>query len=328
MFLSLIWLIITAHIISSCDQQDTSQSSSPNTHLIYKAYVTDGSTPAEIRYLLIKPPQIKKSDLIVLFPGGKGTCHFGTQIEKTPCGKTDSNSIELSGGVWVSYNFLARNADFFAKNGHMVILLDMPDDVKNTLATSYDPKFVSSAYRSGGDWDSNGIDNDQDILKDIEAVINHAVSQTGFSPSGIYFIGTSRGTLASAYAGANFTSFMVKGIISTATISSDNSYSYSYCRTGKQSDFSSCTDLQSFSQKILFVHHKNDNCAVSSYISANSLFSSLTTPNKKFISVSGGSEISSNPCRGKTYHGFYGRDSDVVNLILDWIEGKSVPDNI
>ena len=76
------------------------------------------------------------------------------------------------------------------------------------------------------------------------------------------------------------------------------------------------------------VHHESDGCSVSTFSSARDLFDSLTVSPKSFTSVNGGLNLSSNQCKAKTYHGFYGRDADVVGLILDWVEGKPAPSSL
>jgi hypothetical protein len=281
----------------------------------------------QINYLAVYKKTGVKPVVLILFPGGDGTCHFGDSLSRSSCGKNSSNSIDLGSGIWVSYNFLARNVREFALRGHVVLLVDMPDDVKNKFSSSSeDPKIIASAYRTGGDWDGDSLNNPADIVGDLSSVIADAERKLGLVFTGVYLVGTSRGTLASAYLSHKLSSQPVSGVVLTATLSSDANFS-SYC-PGGVNNFTSCTSVNSYTGKLLMVHHKYDGCSASMYSDANSIFSSLSASPKTFVTVQGGVNLSSNPCKAKTYHGFYGRDSDVVGLILDWIEGKSVPSDI
>ena len=291
--------------------------------------VSRGSYSTNLRYLLIYRGSSPSGRVIVLFPGGAGSCHFGYMSEKSFCGKTSSNSIDISPDIWVSYNFVARTARDFALRGHTVILMDMPDDVKNQMSfDSRGPKIVASTYRVGGDWDGDSLNEPDDVTNDLNEVLNDIQTDHGISVTELYLVGTSRGTLATAYLSHKVAG--VSGIVLTATVSSDNSGSvqYSaYCSSGA-TDFINCTGVNSFSGKILMVHHRDDGCSSSDYSSAQILYTSLPTGFKDFTTVTGGLNLSSNPCKAKTYHGFYGRDEDVVNLILDWIEGGTPPSDI
>ena len=47
-----------------------------------------------------------------------------------------------------------------------------------------------------------------------------------------------------------------------------------------------------------------------------------------FIEVQGGDPPQSGPCKAMSYHGFLGREDQVVRVIADWIAGKPVPAQI
>ncbi len=316
---------LVAGFLLSCDQQGGEEKYRDLNYQIESA-VTRSSN---IRYLLIFKGSSPSGKLIVLFPGGTGTCHFGYISEKSGCGKTSGNSIDISSDIWVSYNFVARNARDFALRGHTVILIDMPDDVKSRMALyPGQDKIIASAYRVGGDWDNDATNESNDIRDDLNRVITDFQARYGITVTELYLVGTSRGTLATAYLSHKVGG--VSGIVLTATVSSDDtgSVKYSdYCPFGVTS-FINCTRINSYTGKAFMVHHRDDGCSSSSYSSALSLYSNLSIPSKNFTSVTGGLNLSSNPCSARTYHGFYGRDKDVVNLILDWIEGSSPPTNI
>ena len=277
-----------------------------------------------IRFLIAKRT-ITNGKMLILFPGGDGTCHFGFFPEKAACGRDSSNSIDVAPNIWVSYNFLARNMERFAQRGYVVVLVDMPEDVKARFsASSLDPKVISSRYRVGTDWDEdNTTDNSLDVVEDVEAVVSYVTVTLGVPVVEVYLVGTSRGTLAAAYVSHQITA---TGVVLTATVSSDGLFS-DYCPSSS-SDFISCTGINGYAGRVIMVHHQNDGCPASTHTSANTVYGDLTISDKHFTTVTGGSEVSSDPCAGKTYHGFWGRDGDVVSLILDWIEGRPVPGSI
>ncbi len=270
----------------------------------------------ELKFLTATKKNESLKGILLLFPGGSGVCHFGTRSEMQSCGKTESNTVSLNGEIWVSYNFLARNVGRFAERGYLVVLPDMPEDVKSRF-NGFNNKTVASAYRVGGDWDGDGSEESNDIIEDMGAILG-SLSNSSYN---LYLIGTSRGSLAVAYLSGNLTG--VSGVVLTASVVSD---SFSYCPSG--SDFITCTSINSYKSRLLMVHHRDDGCLVSPYTEAKNTFNSLASSDKTFVTVRGGSEVSSNPCKGKTYHGFYGKDKEVVNAILDWIEGKAVPSDI
>ncbi len=294
--------------------------------LTYRIESISSDRGARIRYMLIYEGTEPSDRVIFLFPGRDGTCHFGYQDEKDKCGKSSSNSIDISFNLWVSYNFLARNAGRFMEKGHTVVLVDMPEDVKQRiLSVPTSAKITGSAYRVGGDWDGDSVEEPDDVVSDISAIVSDLQNTYGITIRDLFLVGTSRGTLAVAYLSHKISG--VKGIVLTATVSSDGGNYSSYCPSGA-SDFLGCTGLNSYAGRILMVHHRKDGCPVSKYRSARELFDNLSSPQKSFTTVSGGSEVSSNPCKARTYHGFWGRDREVVNLILNWIGGMEVPSNL
>jgi len=234
--------------------------------------------------------------VLILFPGGNGACHFGKR--DSSCRK-HRNYLD---GIWVSNNFLARNVVRFAHRGDLVILVDMPSDVKKRFR-GRSSKLVASAYRVS-----------PQHTKDIENLISYM--KDAFGVEEVYLIGTSRGTLSVAYLADKLPS--VKGVVLTATLSSDPHF-IDYC-PGETNDFIACTGFDKTHKKVLFVHNLNDGCLSSGYSQTKQVFEKLKTKDKQFISVRGGSEPADNSCSGLTYHGFFGKDEEVVSRILDWVE--------
>ncbi len=318
--------LVANFLLSSCEYSESGTNYGGPVYRIYSTSVSRASYSTNIRYLLIYKGESPSDRLIVLFPGGTGTCHFGFTSERSACSKTPRNSIDIGADIWVSYNFLARTARDFGLRGHTVILMDMPDDVKKRMSVdSRGAKVVASAYRVGGDWDGDSQNEVLDAVEDIKAVVQDVETTFSFTITDIYLVGTSRGTLSAAYLSHNLQG--VRGVVLTSTVSSDTSNFPIYCPSYTD-NFAECTGLNSYSGRLLVIHHESDGCSVSSFSSARDLFDSLTVSPKSFTRVMGGLNLSSNPCKAKTYHGFYGLDAEVVGLILDWIEGKPVPPSL
>ncbi len=290
-----LFLSIFITLVISCGggsgSGETEPVSSPYNLEIAKVSVRD----TELKFLLVKIGSPDRA--LLMFPGGDGSCHFW-RSEDAPCNR---NGIDIGEGIKVSYNFLARNILSFANSRNLVVLVDVPDDVKNRFPGG-NPKLIASSYRVS-----------ENHVEDIKALMNYLESNYGIRE--FYLIGTSRGTLSVAYLSGKLSS--LAGLILTATLSSDPNFS-AYC-PGGANNFVDCTGFRRADSRILFLHHKLDGCLSSDYLAARDIYNSLKADYKEFITVEGGTNLSSNPCKALTYHGFYGRDSEVIGKILDWI---------
>lgn len=80
--------------------------------------------------------------------------------------------------------------------------------------------------------------------------------------------------------------------------------------------------LVSIAVPVLVVHHEQDGCKHCSYKDIPQLMKKLEgAPKKELISVKGG-EDRGDPCEPYAYHGFNGREKEVVGKIADWIQLK------
>ena len=245
-------------------------------------------------YLLVrKEENLTFKRALILFPGGDGTCHFGDH--HSLCQKRRN----YLNGVWVSNNFLARNILRFARRGNLVVLVDMPRDVKKGFADG-NSNIIASAYRVS-----------ERHLEDIRNLVFKL--KDAFGVEEFYLIGTSRGTLSVAYLTDRIPE--VKGSVLTATLSSDPHFA-EYCR---EEDFLRCTGFEGTDKRVLFLHHRLDGCVSSSYSLTRKVFQKIKSKEKEFITLQGGSEPADNPCSGLTYHGFFGKDAEAVERILTWI---------
>ena len=157
--------------------------------------------------------------------------------------------------------------------------------------------------RSGGfaDYDRQSPKH----LKDIQAVVSHLLEK-GDTP--IFLVGTSRGTYSVAYLAQEMTSEHVKGIVLTSSMDDIGSVTTKY--------------------PVLFVHHRDDECFVTTYSNAVQSYERTSSPQKAFVTVRGGKPPRGRVCGAFAQHGFIGKESQVVKVITDWAQGKPIPDNI
>ncbi len=156
---------------------------------------------------------------------------------------------------------------------------------------------------------SAGFDNifreSRKHLKDIQVLVSHLAEQ-GDNP--IFLIGTSRGTLSVAYLAGEMTSERVKGIVLTSSMD------YIILETTKY--------------PVLFVHHRDDVCFVTTYSNALLSYGRVSSPQKAFVTVRGGKPPRGRECGPFAQHGFIGQESAVVKVITDWAQGKPIPDKV
>ena len=124
----------------------------------------------------------------------------------------------------------------------------------------------------------------------------------------IFLIGTSRGTYSVAHAARELTGEHIKGVVLT----------------------SSMDDIQLGVTKypVLFVHHQNDECYVTTYLNALQSYQLVSSPKKFFVTVRGGKPSVGRLCGPFAKHGFIGKESEVVKVITDWAQGKPIPDKV
>jgi hypothetical protein len=80
----------------------------------------------------------------------------------------------------------------------------------------------------------------------------------------------------------------------------------------------------------LVVHHRDDACKPTSFSEAKRLPALFTaSPRVALLEVVGGETLASDPCAGSwTPHDLFGRESDVVTAISDWVLGGRIPERI
>lgn len=219
-------------------------------------------------YLLSAPTADKPVAVAVLFSGGAGRVNLAREQRRGPIDRG---------------NFLVRSRGLFVQAGVVAVVLTAPSD---------QGRGMEDDFRLGADH-----------AADIGKVI--ADLQSRFPGLPVFLIGTSRGTVSAANAGARLGK-NVSGIVLTAAVF------LSANRPGRPG--LSGFNLASITAPLLLVHHVDDECYVTPYSEAKDL-----AERYPLISVSGGSTPKSSPCQALSQHGFLGKESETVNEIVNWM---------
>lgn len=185
-------------------------------------------------------------------------------------------------GIEKTANFLIRSRYLFADAGFVVAVVDVPSD-RNNLRD----------FRSG-----------KKHAKDIQSVIRYLRQQKNIP---VWLIGTSRGAISAANGAVRLQQNGPDGIVLTATVNQTSN-------AGADSIHS--IKLKKITLPVLLAHHKNDECYVSPYKGMKRVKKKLKNATRvELLSYEGGDNIAGNPCKAKTFHGFLGIESSVVNDI-------------
>jgi len=82
--------------------------------------------------------------------------------------------------------------------------------------------------------------------------------------------------------------------------------------------------LSGLSVPILFVHHQDDQCALSPHAGVQALVNQLTAPGKDatLVTITGGPADANECDSGLGHHSFQGMEPQVVTAITSWINSK------
>jgi alpha/beta superfamily hydrolase len=199
--------------------------------------------------------------------------------------------ITSDGGItWGKGNFLVRTRQQFADAGLAVAVVDAPSDRQS-------PPFL------------NGLRQTPEHTADIAAVIAW-LKQQAPAPMPVWLAGTSRGTQSAGYIATELSPAKggPDGLILTATILTDSG--------GRAVPK---MPLETLGIPVLVVHHELDACRLCRFSDMPPLMEKLArTPKAELITITGGQSIG-DPCEAMAYHGFNGREADVVSKISSWV---------
>ncbi len=190
-----------------------------------------------------------------------------------------------------SDNFLVRSRTEFIKRGVVAAVVDAPTDQKRNWG-------MTDEFRRG-----------EEHYKDIAAVV--ADLEKRFPSLPIFLVGTSRGSVSTAALGVRF-----EGRVAGAVLSA-SMFRPAGRQSNEQGPGLSGFDLAMIKIPVLLVHHVGDQCSVTPYGDAARLTDSFP-----LISVFGGSPPQSGPCDPFSAHGFFGKESETVEQIVNWMLKK------
>ncbi len=200
--------------------------------------------------------------------------------------RTENEQIKFSSG-----NFLVRSRSEFTRRGVVVAIIDAPSDQQGGWG-------MSDEFRLGGEH-----------FIDISAVV--ADLNRRFPGLPLFLVGTSRGSVSAAALAARFGQPLAGSVLTSSM----------FRQTGRNSREPgpglSRFDFATIKIPLLFVHHVSDQCEVTPYGDAQRL-----SDKYPLIAVLGGLTPKSDPCEAFSQHGFYGKESETVGEIVNWMLKK------
>lgn len=182
-------------------------------------------------------------------------------------------------------NFLPRSRAEFIRNGILPVIMDNPSDQQGSSG-------LSDAFRES-----------EAHATDVRAAVAEVRRRYPGLP--VFLVGTSRSTISMAHL-----SKRMGGEVAGLVLSS------SLWRLGRGPALANF-DWRAAKGPLLFVHHRDDACASTSYqdIPRGAAAHPL-------ISVRGGKPPESGPCEPFHAHGFYGKEPETVDAIAAWMLKK------
>jgi hypothetical protein len=185
-----------------------------------------------------------------------------------------------------SKNFLVRTRDMFADAGFNVAVIGKPSDQED----------LTLEFRAS-----------REHVEDLRAVAEKLRAQFG---KPVWLVGTSRGSVSAAAAGAKLDPPAIAGLVLTSSVT--------YSRSGFAATNMPLMDVR---VPVLVMHHKRDACRDCDPREAHLITERLTgAPVKKLLLVDGGGGASGNVCEPLHYHGYVGMEAEAVQQIVDFVK--------
>ncbi len=194
-------------------------------------------------------------------------------------------------------NFLVRSRTEFIKRGVIPAIVDAPSDQQKNWG-------MTDEFRK----------SEQHFI-DISSVVADLGKRFPSLP--LFLVGTSRGSVSAAALGARFGP-RIAGVVLTASM---------FRPAGPQSHEPgpglSGFDFSTIKTALLFVHHVSDQCIVTPYGDAARLVEQYP-----LISIFGGRPQQSDPCDALSAHGFFGREPETIEQIVNWMLKRPFLDQV
>ncbi len=213
-----------------------------------------------------------------------------------PGGNGANHFSEGGGKIRLGGNFLTRSAELFVERNFAVAIVDVPSDQAYGM---------SDQFRSS-----------KEHTEDVRKIIDRLVQKL---QQPIFLAGTSRGTISTVHLGISLKDQRIGAIVLTSSIGASKGAGMSLFNL----------PLEDIALPVLFVHHRDDGCWAARFNDALQARERIKgSPRTQFIEVSGGDAPRSEPCEALSYHGYLGKEREVVAAITDWIQGKPVVEKI
>lgn len=188
-------------------------------------------------------------------------------------------------------NFLVRSRAEFIKRGVIAAIIDAPSDQQGGWG-------MTDEFRLG---DSH--------FTDISAVIDDLGKR--FSGVPVFLIGTSRGTISAAALAVRL------GSRSAGSILTSTMFRQAPRKSNEPGPGLSNFDFTTIKIPVLIAHHVSDQCESTPYSDAARL-----SDKYPLITVYGGTAPQSGPCDAFSAHGYFGKESETVEQIVNWMLKK------
>ena len=188
-----------------------------------------------------------------------------------------------------SKNFLVRTREMFAAAGFNVAVIGKPSDKED----------MDLAFRAS-----------KEHVEDLRVIAENLRTKLG---KPVWLVGTSRGSVSAAAAGAALDPPTIAGIVMTSSVT--------YSRAGPAVPTLALMDVR---VPALVMHHKRDACKDCDPREAHLITERLTgAPVKKLLLVEGGGDPTGPVCEPMHYHGYVGMEAEAVKMISDWIKNPA-----
>ncbi|MBM3549374.1 MAG: alpha/beta hydrolase [Alphaproteobacteria bacterium] len=234
--------------------------------------------PGVTMRLLLLKPPVPVAS-VLLFTGGDGRVGIGEDV-----------SVRFGG------NFLIRTREFWAREQLLTVVVDAPSDYQTTQGLGSYRLYAEHA-------------------RDIAAAITFVRSR---APVPVWLVGTSRGTLSVANAGARLGAEGADGIVLTSSILRGFKNRGTFV-----ADDVFDSDLAAIRRPVLIAHHREDGCPSTQFADVAALQNRLVNaPAVGLLTYEGGLQPIGSPCEARAQHGYYGLEGRVVRDIAAWITGR------
>jgi len=208
------------------------------------------------------------------------------------------NSFRGNSGeeITLGDNFVVRMSPAFAVQGYVTVLMDTPSDQSSGMS----PEFRRSAEHHA----------------DIKKII--AYLQTRYGKKPVYLVAFSMSNISAATIAAKSSDLKIAGIVFISGV-------WKYALSN-----GTIAEYLSIAYPVLIVHHQFDMCGYCQLDGTNYFYEHIKTRGRKdLVLVRGGSPYSkADVCGPMHHHGYAGREDVVVKIIIDWMDGRKIPEVI